>query len=332
MQTLSRVVIFERLLERLRDYAEMEEEIDVLELSQCVSMDKVTGYVFGSVNGTNFVEDVDSGRHWFEAYTSFKTLSPQKRAGGEIESSTLAMCEAAEASLGDLEEKASPSGSTRPVVFEQLSQRLRDSSGGSLTQSKMRVVASETLDHLIAGHESSAVTLTYFMYEMSLRPSLQIKLREEVLSLSPSLYKPSTTETYTDNQQYPQETDRLPKPSDIDSLPLLDSSLQETLRLHVVVPGPQPRVTPHSPTPTTIDGCTSIPSGVHVSCNAYTLHRNAEVFPSPETWLPERWLEADKDQRKEMMRWFWAFGNGGRMCIGNHFALQSRFIFPVVLP
>lgn len=38
-------------------------------------------------------------------------------------------------------------------------------------------------------------------------------------------------------------------------------------------------------------------------------------------WRPERWLEVTQDERDEMMRWFWAFGSGGRMCIGNNLAV-----------
>ena len=46
------------------------------------------------------------------------------------------------------------------------------------------------------------------------------------------------------------------------------------------------------------------------------------MFPEPEKWLPERW-DAEGEKREEMKRWFWAFSSGGRMCLGNHFALQG---------
>lgn len=71
-----------------------------------------------------------------------------------------------------------------------------------------------------------------------------------------------------------------------------------------------------------------LPPGVRVSAQAYSLHRNEDVFPDAERWDPERWLidarkdpKQEQDRLKEMMRWFWAFGSGGRMCFGNHFAL-----------
>ena len=57
---------------------------------------------------------------------------------------------------------------------------------------------------------------------------------------------------------------------------------------------------------------------------SYCLHRNPEVFPEPEIWRPERWLiDQTSPEYKEMLRWFWAFGSGGRMCIGSHLAVQE---------
>lgn len=71
-----------------------------------------------------------------------------------------------------------------------------------------------------------------------------------------------------------------------------------------------------------------LPPGVRVSAQAYSLHRNPDVFPDPERWYPDRWLvdenadiHEEEERLKEMHRWFWAFGSGGRMCFGNHFAL-----------
>jgi hypothetical protein len=69
-----------------------------------------------------------------------------------------------------------------------------------------------------------------------------------------------------------------------------------------------------------------------------------DVYPEPELWKPERWigtadstneqpttlneggegLENGKVER-DPRRWFWAFGSGGRMCVGNHFALVGKF-------
>lgn len=116
----------------------------------------------------------------------------------------------------------------------------------------------------------------------------------------------------------------------IDALPFLEACLLETLRLNAPIPGPQPR-TPTSPSQLSlgVGGQTVIiPPDTRVSAQAYSLHRNPDVFPDPERWDPERWLidesaprEDEEERLKEMHRWFWAFGSGGRMCFGSNFAL-----------
>jgi unspecific monooxygenase len=167
-------------------------------------------------------------------------------------------------------------------------------------------IASELVDHTLAGYDTSSITLTWMAWQLS-RPQnsqWQRKLQEEIATLDGSLDAKS-----------------------IESLPVLHAIMMETLRLHAAIPGNQPRVTPDLPT-TTILGdpeagmvYTGLPPGVRVQSQAWSLHRNPNVFPEPDTWNPERWLDADEAQQREMTRWFWAFGSGGRMCVGSNLAM-----------
>jgi len=122
----------------------------------------------------------------------------------------------------------------------------------------------------------------------------------------------------------------LPHPSALDSLPLLNALIQETLRLHHPSPMPQKRVVP--PAGTTIDGYT-IPGGVQISMSPHCMHLNEQVYPEPLAFRPERWipnpekLEEGYDEVKEAKRWFWAFSNGGKMCIGSNLAQQVMKLF-----
>ena len=317
LRTISEVMIFDRLFPVLRSAAQNDTPLNVLELSQALGMDFTSAYLFGLTNGTNFVEDVETRRRWLSLYSTFKIQSTKDRALGEIEQWCLSMCEAAETFTSSKVSGESPS--TAPVVYEQLAMGLDES---SLSQPKNVVIASEMLDHLIAGHETSGITITYLMYELSRRPELQSRLCAELCNLFPTTVCSTRSAAARDTKD--GISDRMATPRSIDALPLIDAVLQETLRLYAAAPAPQPRVTPFPPT--TIEGYTNIPGGVKVSSSAYTLHRNAEVFPEPEKWIPERWLEADAGKRKEMRRWFWAFGSGGRMCIGSNFAMQGGVI------
>ena len=108
---------------------------------------------------------------------------------------------------------------------------------------------------------------------------------------------------------------------EIDSLPLLDAILMETLRLYPAVLGP---FTHKVPEKGAMIGKYLIPGGVTISASAYTLHRNPDVFPDPLKWNPDRWLDASPEANKQMMRWHCAFGSGRSMCSGNYFAVRSK--------
>ena len=160
------------------------------------------------------------------------------------------------------------------------------------------------------------------MYELSQRPDLQSSLRGELLSLSPPILYPISASNSDDSK--PRVA--LPSPRDIDALPLLNAILFETLRVHPSIPGSLPRVTSSSnlQTPTPLLGYPNIPPGIRISAQAYSLHRNPDVFPDPETWKPERWREVSQKKRNEMMRWLWAFGSGPNMCIGKSLAILGE--------
>lgn len=339
MHKLSQVMIFERLLPIVEAAAVREIPTDVLELNFAAAGDFINAYLFGLSNSTNWLQDIETRKFWLNKHQTRQPhrFWPQELPGvstflnrfgihivprwvdtanQEIEAYNVQMCEAAEKSTkeGPTPQSDHEKQSTPPVVWKQLSDSLATASSKlpSTTTSPhphtLRV-ATELLDHSAAGFDTSGITLTYLFHELSLRPTLQSSLRAELLSLSPPL-------------TYPSHSHSLPSPRALDALLLLHAILMETLRLHSVIPGPQPRITPS--TPTSLAGSSPLPGGIRVSAQAYSLHRNEEVFPSPEEWRPERWLDAGKERMTEMMKWFWAFGSGGRMCIGSNFAVQGK--------
>jgi cytochrome P450 len=185
-------------------------------------------------------------------------------------------------------------------------------------------LASEMIDHLAAGFETSGIALTYISYYLSINPKVQDTLREELKTLD------------CDLKDKDAGTGRLPDFKELDKLPFLNAVVTETLRLRASIPGNQPRMTPFPSC--TIGPYTNIPGGIRVGSQAHSVHRNEEVFEDPESWKPMRCLEnssthsgdeekhaGEKDEkRKEMDRWFWAFSSGGRMCVGSHFALHGE--------
>lgn len=316
LKTLSHMLLFDRFLPLLDSAVQSDTPVEVLEFFQAVNMDFTSAYLLGVTNSTDFMRDVKARKHYIRMYrTKLLRLPGADVATKYIESQCLSMCNAAEEFSMTPEKILTSTPMTNPVVYNQLSSQISRLSSTDSSKSNTVLVASEILDHLLAGRETSAITLIYLMHELSRRPALQSALRSELLTLSPPVL-------YSSNRTV------LPHPQAVDGLPLLNAILYETLRLHAANPSPQPRITP--PGGATIEGYADIPAGVRISTAAYCLHRNTEVFPDPDAWKPERWLQGDQKKgggTEEMRRWFWAFGSGGRMCIGSNLALQGTFLF-----
>jgi cytochrome P450 len=78
----------------------------------------------------------------------------------------------------------------------------------------------------------------------------------------------------------------------------------------------------------------AVPPGTIVSTQAWSMHRDASVFPSPDTFLPERWLETPTNVAElfRMSQHMMPFGTGTRVCGGQNFALaMMRVVIAVVV-
>lgn len=356
----SRTLFSTRFLPLLQRISETGEAIDVHDMNNAFAMDFMSAYQFGLSGGTNFAQDLKERRHilWQyhcrRDYEFFSAEAPWLKkltrslglqtvpyfvdeANVLLEDWNAAMCKKADQYL------ANPSSypGDDPIVYKQFKNgiiklREKDPNAGkavgevilpttrhenlqtSHDDTTTAEIYSEMLDQVGAGHETSAIALTYLYWEMSRNPTLQQQLREEVSTLEPAIKWPLPEGSNLAGFE-------LPDPKQIDALPLLNAIVMEVLRLHTPIPGIEPRISPHVPGGSTLGEFSGIPGGVRVSSMPYTLHRNTSVFPSPEEFLPSRWLPttSSEEQLREMHRWFWAFGSGGRMCIGSHLALQE---------
>ena len=81
------------------------------------------------------------------------------------------------------------------------------------------------------------------------------------------------------------------------ALTVLGNVINETLRYRGPLTQNLPRVIP--PGGAEISGH-SIPAGVEVGIHAYTLHRNPEVWPNPDTFDPSRWNNPTKDMQNSV--------------------------------
>lgn len=147
---------------------------------------------------------------------------------------------------------------------------------------------------IAAGSDTTAITLTYLIWAVLSQPKLQRELEEEVNSLSADF-----------------------DDSALEELPLLNAVIMEALRLYGAAPGALPRETPEGGA----KFCGYfIPQGMTVTTQAYSIHRDGDIYPDPERFDVSRWLKTETSASELAKKAFSPFGAGGRICLGIHLA------------
>ncbi|MBD2440105.1 cytochrome P450 [Nostoc sp. FACHB-110] len=146
----------------------------------------------------------------------------------------------------------------------------------------------ELMTMLVAGHETTASALTWAFYWLDTLPDIRQKLLQELQTLG-------------------WETEL----SNIAKLPYLTAVCQETLRIYPIVPTAFFRVLR---SPMEVMGY-NLPKGTRIIPSIYLAHHRPEVYPQPNLFQPERFLE-----RQFSAYEYLPFGGGNRRCIGLAFA------------
>ncbi|KAK0475213.1 cytochrome P450 [Armillaria novae-zelandiae] len=150
---------------------------------------------------------------------------------------------------------------------------------------------------LLAGHETTATTLSWLLYELAAHPEHQSMIREEV------------KHSYHD---------------DYDSLPFLNAVIKESLRLHPIVHTPT-RTAPHDDVlPLTGSKTLAIPKGQTIFCSAYLYNRLPSIWGADaEEWNPARFLDKSIPVSLGVYANLMSFSSGSRSCIGWRFAVME---------
>ena len=144
-----------------------------------------------------------------------------------------------------------------------------------------------------AGAVTTAWTLSVAMYHLAVQPEKLARLRAEITSIMP------------DPHREPAKLQQL------EQLPYLTSVIMESLRLSNGVSTRLARVAPDR---SIYFRDWEIPRGTPVGMTSTLIHQNADLFPQPLEFVPERWL--DLGERQRMERYLVPFSKGSRQCAG----------------
>lgn len=155
-----------------------------------------------------------------------------------------------------------------------------------------RQIRDQVMTLLVAGHESTALTLTWTFYLISRYPLIERRLHrelEEVLAGRPPGFR------------------------DLHRLPYLRQVVQESMRLY-----PAFWVFTRTPVADDVLGGYRVPAGSVILLSCFVTHRDARFWDHPEGVDPDRFSPERSAQRPELA--YFPFGGGPRNCIGQRLA------------
>jgi cytochrome P450 len=171
----------------------------------------------------------------------------------------------------------------------------RDEDGTGMNERQLR---DEVVTLFLAGHETTAIALSWMWYLLSRHPESRRALEAEIDAVL---------------------GERAPSAADLPRLPYTEAVVMESMRLYP----PAYVLGREAVEPLEIGGY-PVTRGTTVYLSPWVLHRDPRYFDSPEAFRPERWLEG---LAKRLPRYAYIpFGGGPRLCIGQPFAMMEAVL------
>jgi cytochrome P450 len=176
-----------------------------------------------------------------------------------------------------------------PTDFLSILLRARDR--GDQTDAQVR---DELMTTLLAGHDTTALTLTYTWYLLSGDPEVERRLHEEVDAVLGGRDRPTM--------------------DDVGVLDYVERVIKEAMRLY-----PPVYVLFREPTTDVDLAGYTIPEGTTIALSQWAVHRSPRFWDDPEAFDPDRWTPERRAARPRFA--YFPFGGGPRHCIGKHLAM-----------
>jgi cytochrome P450 len=164
-----------------------------------------------------------------------------------------------------------------------------------------RQLRDEVLTFLLAGHETTALALSWTWHLLSRHGEIEERLHAEiaqVLGSRPAEFSDLAALSYA--ERVIKESMRLYPPA---------WSLARTVISDIELAG------------------YVVPAGANVVMSQWIMHRDERYFPNPQSFDPERWAGVQKLPRFA----YFPFGGGGRQCIGASFAMMEAVLLLVTI-
>ncbi|BAY90819.1 MULTISPECIES: cytochrome P450 [unclassified Tolypothrix] len=187
------------------------------------------------------------------------------------------------------------SGKTGKDLLGMLMQVEDADDGSRMTDKQLR---DEAVTLILAGHETTANTLSWTFMQLAQNPDVREKLSAELKTVL---------------------NGRTPTLADLPQLTYTNWVIKESMRLYPPVTEISREVTQDCEI-----GGYFIPKGTNIMFSQWAMHRDARYFSAPELFQPERWAN---DLEKQLPRGvYFPFGDGPRVCIGKSFAMMEAVL------
>ena len=168
----------------------------------------------------------------------------------------------------------------------------RDEDGSAMDGTQIR---DEAVTIFLAGHETTAIALSWAFHLLGLHPGVEARLVRELREVL---------------------GDRVPETADLPRLPFLSHVVNESMRLY-----PPAYAFGREAVAACEIGGYPVPAGTTIFMSPWVVHRDERWFDDPLAFRPERW---ENDLARKLPRFaYLPFGGGPRICIGNSFALME---------
>jgi cytochrome P450 len=171
----------------------------------------------------------------------------------------------------------------------------RDDEGRPMSNWQLR---DELVTLFLAGHETTAIALSWTLFLLARHPEAESRLAAEVTGTVGG---------------------RLPSASDLPRLPFTEAVVKESLRLY-----PPAHVIGREALADCEIGGWPVPARATVYFSPWVLHRDSRWFSDPESFRPQRWLDGSAARVPKFA--FIPFGGGPRVCIGERFAMMEAVL------